>query len=72
MATTDAYEGLTTCASLVVMREAPKASPPGPTIEGETTLEAVLPKQRQRLATGALKYFFKSNVKHFLVTLEEQ
>jgi hypothetical protein len=51
--TTDASEGLTTCADLVVTLEASKASPPSPTLEGETTLEAIPLKQRRWLAAGA-------------------
>jgi hypothetical protein len=36
----------------VVTLEAPKASPTSPTLEGETTLEAFIPKQRGRRLTA--------------------
>jgi hypothetical protein len=48
--TMDASEGLTTCVDLVVTIEAPKTSPPSPTLKGETTLEPFHPKQRRWLA----------------------
>jgi hypothetical protein len=51
--TTDASEGLTACADLVVTLEAPTASPTRPTLEGETTLGTFLLKQRRWLAAGA-------------------
>jgi hypothetical protein len=51
--TTDAFEGLTTCVDLMVTLKAPKTSPPSPTLEGETTLETFLSKQRRRLPTRA-------------------
>jgi hypothetical protein len=37
---------------VVVTPEAPEASPTSPTLEGETTFEAILLKQRRRLADG--------------------
>jgi hypothetical protein len=46
MTTTDAFERLTTCANLVAMLEAPKASPLSLTYEGETTLEKFPSKQK--------------------------
>jgi hypothetical protein len=48
--TSDASEGLTTCADLVVTLKAPKASPTSPTLESETTLEAFLPRRSRWLA----------------------
>jgi hypothetical protein len=37
----------------MIMLEAPKASPPSPTLEGDTAVETFLLKQRRWLATGA-------------------
>jgi hypothetical protein len=37
----------------MIMLEAPKASPPSPTLEGDTMVETFLLKQRRWLATGA-------------------
>jgi hypothetical protein len=51
--TSDASEGLTTCADLVATLKAPKASPTSPTLESETTLEAFLPRRSRWLAAGA-------------------
>ena len=51
--TSNASEGLTTCANLVVTLKAPKAPSSSPTLEGETALEAFLPKRRRWLADGA-------------------
>jgi hypothetical protein len=51
--TTDAFEGLTACVDLMITLEAPKASPPSPTLEGHTTVETFLLKQRRWLAAGA-------------------
>jgi hypothetical protein len=42
-----------TCADLVATLEAPKAPPSSPTLEGETTLETFLPKQRRWLTAEA-------------------
>jgi hypothetical protein len=39
----------------VVTLEAPKASPPSPTLEGEATLEALLPKLRRWLTAGTAR-----------------
>jgi hypothetical protein len=37
----------------MIMLEAPKASPPSPTLEGDTSVETFLLKQRRWLAAGA-------------------
>jgi hypothetical protein len=53
MTTTDASEGLTASVDLMIMVEAPKASPASPTLEGYITLKTFLPNQRRWLAVGA-------------------
>jgi hypothetical protein len=50
--TLNASKGLTTCADPMATIETPKASPSGPSLEGKTTLETFLAKQRRWLAAA--------------------
>jgi hypothetical protein len=51
MTTADASEWAMASANLVATLEAPEAPPSSPALEGKTTLETFLPKQRRRLTT---------------------